>query len=480
MNGTAVQTGTSRRMTLADLDLSDDLSEIHVRVTNANGFVDSDTVQLHVVNGSRPSISFANIPESYAAGDSITFAATVTDPDQAAVPVGDYTWRIDFHHDDHTHPALSPTSGMTGGAYFVETFGEVDTNVYFRIYLTVEDSTGLTAESYVDVAPRKKTLWFHSVPEGVPFTIDGADAITNYGLRSVEKLNRTIDMPEYAIVGDSIYAFEAWGDGATDQSRIFSAEDEEIWVHYKAYQKYEEFVPGEGTLTFYKDTAQLQTFYIEVQVAEIKENWDVYTPWPFRDPPLENDFFSTKWEGNIFAPVSDWYTFYLYHDAVASLEIGGDLLLDRSYAGNTHVEWDTVRVWLEGGREYPLVLNYDHHDYISRVELEWEYSLVPRHTVTFGARHPWSDLREITDGYRLYPNPTDGEEVTLYVNPNVLTYGSYRLMVYDINGQLWHRENGLLESEMLKINVAELPAGTYLFRLLVGPESRLMRFVKSR
>ena len=41
----------------------------------------------------------------------MTFAGTGSDAEDGALPASAFTWRVDFHHDDHTHPHVEPTSG---------------------------------------------------------------------------------------------------------------------------------------------------------------------------------------------------------------------------------------------------------------------------------------------------------------------------------------------------------------------------------
>ena len=53
-----------------------------------------------------------------------------------------FTWRVDFHHDDHTHPHVAPTSGITTGTFTIANRGETSANVFYRVHLTVRDSVG--------------------------------------------------------------------------------------------------------------------------------------------------------------------------------------------------------------------------------------------------------------------------------------------------------------------------------------------------
>src|SRR6185503_8143732 len=83
----------------------------------------------------------------YSGGSVIAYAGTATDPEDGSLPGSAFTWRVDFHHDAHVHPFIAPTSGAASGSFTVPTTGHTETNVWYRIYLTVTDSGGLTHTS---------------------------------------------------------------------------------------------------------------------------------------------------------------------------------------------------------------------------------------------------------------------------------------------------------------------------------------------
>ena len=87
----------------------------------------------------------------YSGGQTINFSGTGTDPEDGTLPASAFTWRIDFHHDDHTHPSMQPTSGITSGSFFVPTTGETSANVFYRIHLMVRDSGLLQHSVFRDV-----------------------------------------------------------------------------------------------------------------------------------------------------------------------------------------------------------------------------------------------------------------------------------------------------------------------------------------
>src|SRR5690606_40366727 len=66
---------------------------------------------------------------------------------------------INFHHAEHTHPALPPTSGISGGTFELSENHDPAPDVWYRIYLTATDSEGQSTTVYREVFPidRKST-----------------------------------------------------------------------------------------------------------------------------------------------------------------------------------------------------------------------------------------------------------------------------------------------------------------------------------
>jgi hypothetical protein len=78
----------------------------------------------------------------YTAGDLIAYAGSGTDKEDGALPASAFTWSVVFHHDTHTHPFIPQRAAFTSGTFTIPTRGETATNVWYRIYLTVRDSSG--------------------------------------------------------------------------------------------------------------------------------------------------------------------------------------------------------------------------------------------------------------------------------------------------------------------------------------------------
>ncbi|HEX2898112.1 MAG TPA: PA14 domain-containing protein, partial [Bacteroidia bacterium] len=237
-------------------------------------------------------------------------------------------------------------------------------------------------------------------------------------------------------------------------------------------------VQDSGTLEIYRDTASAQQWYSTRRVPHIRENWDILSPYPF-DPQFSSTNWSTRWKGWISAPMTGDYTFYLMHDGKTTLYLDGRQLLQETTPWQ-QVWVDTVHVQLEGNRRYWLELDYDHYSEVSRVEFDWEYSIVRRHTVPFmdpaemeiiPPAHEYGDIL-------LFPNPITDAILNLWVNENEFGTAAVDLRIYDLAGRQFLRYVGKPGSEIQPIDLSRLETGIYIARVTVGIEERVVRLMK--
>jgi hypothetical protein len=149
----------------------------------------------------------------YSAGQTISFSGTGTDPEEGTLPAAAFTWRVDFHHDTHTHPFMQPTSGVSSGSFTIPTSGETSTNVWYRIHLTVADSAGLTHSSFRDILPRIVMLTVGTDPAGLQVLLDGQPNSAPYSFQSVVGMTRSIGAVSPQTVNGATYQFRSWSDG---------------------------------------------------------------------------------------------------------------------------------------------------------------------------------------------------------------------------------------------------------------------------
>ena len=221
-NGFDMTGATASSFTVQSAQLSDDGDLFRCVVSNAFGTATSNAALLTVVANQPPTASITQPAAGtlYTAGQTINFSGTGSDPEQGNLPASAFTWRVDFHHDDHIHPFLQPTSGITSGSFVVPTTGETSANVFFRIHLTVSDSGGLQNSTFSDVRPRVATITLAANPSGLQVTLDGQPQTTPVVFVGVVGMTRTIGTASPQTLNGRQYVFKMWSDGGAQTHTI--------------------------------------------------------------------------------------------------------------------------------------------------------------------------------------------------------------------------------------------------------------------
>jgi len=214
-DGVDIAGASSTSYTIASTTLSDNGASFRVVVSNAFGMTTSNAATLSVTTNQRPTptitLPVAGTPHS--AGETINYAGTGTDPEDGDLPASAFTWQVDFHHADHVHPFMPPTSGAASGSFMVPTLGETSADVFYRIYLTVTDSITLTKTTFRDILPRTATMTLATTPAGLQLMMDGQPVTTPVSIVGVAGIIRTLGIVAPQAQGGSFYEFDSWSDG---------------------------------------------------------------------------------------------------------------------------------------------------------------------------------------------------------------------------------------------------------------------------
>jgi glucose/arabinose dehydrogenase len=201
--------------------LNDNGARFRARVTNDIGSTLSNEAVLTVTQNQAPTATILQpaAGAQYSGGQIITYSGAGADPEQGALPASAFTWRVDFHHDDHLHPFLPSTTGVTGGTFTIPTVGETSANVWYRVHLMVRDGGGLTDAVFRDLQPRRVTLMLATAPPGLQVRLDGQPTATPVSFDSVVGIVRSLSaFPQVA--GGTPYEFHSWSDGGAAEHDI--------------------------------------------------------------------------------------------------------------------------------------------------------------------------------------------------------------------------------------------------------------------
>ncbi|MGV0853356.1 PQQ-dependent sugar dehydrogenase [Mycolicibacterium phlei] len=199
----------------------------------------SNTTTQRIVVGSTPPVATIKdtLPSNYNAGDTITFEAEGSDPEDGALPPDAYKWTVVFHHAEHTHPFRDNIVGTSGEITIPRTRDQLG-NTWYRVTLTVTDSSGLATTTYRDIFPNTVKLTISASDPDAAFTVDGVRYVGSYVIEdAVVGVERVVSAPSPQSVSGGQFVFVEWSDGGAPSHTIITPGSEtEYRVTY-------EFVP---------------------------------------------------------------------------------------------------------------------------------------------------------------------------------------------------------------------------------------------
>lgn len=158
--------------------------------------------------------------QHYNAGDTITYGANATDPEDGTLPASAYSWKVIFHHADHVHPFLGPINGAKTGSFVIPRNADNVATTSYEIQLTVTDSGGLSSTSSVMIVPNIVTLTFNASPSGATYTIDGQPFTGSRSEQAVVGVDRVVNVASPQFVAGQQYKFANWSDGGAQTHTI--------------------------------------------------------------------------------------------------------------------------------------------------------------------------------------------------------------------------------------------------------------------
>ncbi|MCB0526844.1 MAG: PQQ-dependent sugar dehydrogenase [Saprospiraceae bacterium] len=354
LDGAPVPGADSSFLLLDNLSLADSGVLVFCIAQNAFGADTSQTAVVGVSSNKRPEpqILLPLADALYRGGDTLFFSGVAIDPEEGPLSADRLSWKIDFHHADHTHPALPVTPGISEGQYMVGSVGETATDVFFRIYLSARDAQGFEKTVWRDVQPLKTNISIVG-PPGIEMNVDGQIRTLPAVFESVVGLSRTIQAPAKQQIGDTVYLFSHWSDGSTDALKVFVTPETPVSLE----ANFESYTLGHGTGVLGQYFIDPEADFDEAPVVmrtdtTINFNWGNDSP----DPQIPSDYFTVRWTGFVQPLFSETYTFDVFSDDGCRLWIGDSLIIDKWEPQAP--EEQSGSMLLEAGKKYRLRLEY--------------------------------------------------------------------------------------------------------------------------
>jgi hypothetical protein len=220
-NGANISGATSPSYSTPGATAADNGTKYRAIVRNAFGTATSSEATLTVTSNTQPD-AVINTPAqgaTYKGGDVINFSGVGTDAEDGQLPLSNYTWEVRFYHhprehpDHHYHQVLVPRTGFNSGSFTVSQINETAADVWYRIFLTVKDSSGLERTVRRDVLPLTANINLQTQPAGLKVTIDGAPQTAPFTSLSVVNMKRQIGVVTPQTLNGVTYEFDRWSDG---------------------------------------------------------------------------------------------------------------------------------------------------------------------------------------------------------------------------------------------------------------------------
>ena len=373
-NGATIAGATSSSFTLASAQASDNGARFRVVVTNTLGTATSREATLTVTSNMAPvaTITQPVTGTLYSGGQTINFAGTGTDAEDGTRPASAFTWEVVFHHDTHTHPFLQPTSGITSGSFVIPATGETAANVWYRIHLTVRDSTGLTHATFRDVRPRTAQVTVATSPAGLQVKIDGQPVTTPTTFTGVVAIQRTLEAVTPQTSGGATSVFQRWSDGGATLHTISTPSAS---TTYTATFAPSQVGTGNGLAAVYYDNPDFTGATVSRVDPTVNFDWGTGAPAPGIGP----DTFSVRWIGQVQAQVTQTYTFYTTSDDGVRLWVNGALIVD-NWTDHAATE-NSGTIALTAGQKYDVRMEFYESGGLATARLSWSGPSTPKAVV---------------------------------------------------------------------------------------------------
>jgi glucose/arabinose dehydrogenase len=380
-NGASIAGATAQTYTIAAVAQSDNGARFSVVVTNDVGSATSADAVLTVTTNQAPTATIVQpaAGTTYAGGTVIAYSGTGSDPESGSLPASAFTWRVDFHHDTHTHPFVAPTSGATSGSFTIPTTGETAANVWYRIYLTVRDAAGLTHTTTRDVLPRTVQLTLATGPVPLQVTLDGQPVTAPTTFTAVVGIVRTIGVTTPQASGGTTYEFVSWSDGGGASHNVSTPA---VNTTYTA--TFRVVTGGTGTglaATYYNNIDFTGTTVVRTDPT-VNFDWASGSP----AAAIAADTFSARWTGQVQPQFSETYTFYTQSDDGVRLWVNNVPVVNNwSDHGLTE---NSGTIALTAGQRYDIRMEFYENGGLATARLLWSSASTPKAVVPTARLYP--------------------------------------------------------------------------------------------
>ena len=152
--------------------------------------------EIVVYSGEVPRIALTNLSEpgrtQFHGGDRWAYRALRTGGTQGLDAAAPYRWRVDLHHNQHSHPLIVDQAVISDTIDLAESLHGGAWNLWFRFYLTTRTETGLEFTVEEEIFPALAAITAGSQPPGAEIKIDGVPYQTEQRTEAIVGTQRTL------------------------------------------------------------------------------------------------------------------------------------------------------------------------------------------------------------------------------------------------------------------------------------------------
>lgn len=217
-NSMDIPGATSSSYTIVSPTLANNGDLFSVRVTNTTSNVTSSTATLTVTMNQPPvpTIITPTAGTFFSYGDIFSYSGSATDPEDGTLGGVAFTWWVTYHTNGIERPFIPETPGSTTGMFSIPNISPYTLpDVFYRVYLRVADTNGMTTETTRDLQPRLVQVSFATNPAGAAVLLDGMSFATPYMFTGVVGQQRELSVPVPTTIGGLAYNWTGWSDSGT-------------------------------------------------------------------------------------------------------------------------------------------------------------------------------------------------------------------------------------------------------------------------
>ena len=380
-NGVNIPGATSPDYTIASVVSGDNGARFRAVVSNNFGSTTSAEAVLTVTTNQLPTatITAPAAGTLYSGGQVINYAGSGSDPEDGMLPASAFTWQVDFHHDAHVHPFVPARTGATGGSFTIPTTGHTESNVWYRVHLTVRDSAGAPHTVHRDILPRKVSITLATSPAGLQLRLDGQPVSTPLTFEAVVGIMRSLEAFTQP-AGGTTYEFMSWSDGGAAAHTVSTPAANTTYT--ATYRAAGSSGAGTGLSATYFNNADLSGSTVSRVDPTVDFSWGSGSP----ASAIGADTFSARWTGQIEAPFSGTYTFYTVSDDGVRLWVNNVQVINQ-WTDHSPTE-HTGTINLTAGQRYPIRMEFYENGGGATARLLWSHASIAKAVVPANRLYP--------------------------------------------------------------------------------------------